>query len=236
MACMNLLQYYKKHGLLDRLIVISPTFKSNKEMFKDLPISDDDIYNPNTPNEVIKKVEKEAEDYEQYWEDIELWKKMTNRMGTGAEMDDFLLLHFYDPQLNDFMKPTHWLNGRKPIIHILVDDCQSSPLFKNRKFQNLIVCHRHVWGFKNEPGALGCSVHTCIQNYRTQDGGLPKSVRGNCTLLCVFKTHSDKTLEEIMEETTAEIPKEEFLEKYKKATDEAHSFLFIDYQPQEKKL
>jgi hypothetical protein len=61
---------------------------------------------------------------------------------------------------------------------------------------------------------------------------MPKEIRGNITLLCLFKTHNQKSIEEVMEETSGHISKDKFLELFNKATNEPKSFLFIDFKPQ----
>jgi hypothetical protein len=38
------------------------------------------------------------------------------------------LLEFYDPVMRHVEPPKHWLNGRKPVVGLLCDDIQSTPL------------------------------------------------------------------------------------------------------------
>jgi hypothetical protein len=51
------------------------------------------------------------------------------------------------------------------------------------------------------------------------------------TLLLLGKTKSERELLEIAEEFGSEIGVPQFLELYKQATDEPHSFLMIDLHP-----
>ena len=70
-----------------------------------------------------------------------------------------------------------------------------------------------------------------MQSYKSAQGGIPKALRGNLTLLLLGKTKSEKELLEIAEEFGSEIGVPQFLELYKQATDEPHSFLMIDLFP-----
>jgi hypothetical protein len=95
------------------------------------------------------------------------------------------LLEFYNPYSRQFDKPTHWLDGRKPVIGIFCDDIQSSPLIGSKAFRHLCIMSRHVGAFEDGEPPIGCSLFICVQNYTSQGNeGIPKSIRGNITLLC----------------------------------------------------
>ena len=49
------------------------------------------------------------------------------------------LLEFYNPYSRQFDRPTHWLDGRKPVIGIFCDDIQSSPLIGSKAFRHLCI-------------------------------------------------------------------------------------------------
>lgn len=62
----------------DRVLVISPTFDSNKEILKDLKINREDVFDPED-SEVVKKVremiEQEVADLESYRAELKLYKR-----------------------------------------------------------------------------------------------------------------------------------------------------------------
>ena len=53
-----------------------------------------------------------------------------------------MLLMFYNN--GTFTPPQHKYGGRNPFIGLIIDDCQSSKLFTNKRIQNLTIKHRHI--------------------------------------------------------------------------------------------
>jgi len=75
---------------------------------------------------------------------------------------------------------------------------------------------------------MGCSLYFLVQSYKTQSGGLTKSIRNNATTLILFHTKSQKELDEIAEECSAEVSTDTFMKLVKEAHKEKHDFLMID--------
>ena len=215
----------------DRVLMISPTALSNKEILKDLNIAEEDIFDPDDPESVKKVreiVEAEANDLERYRAEMKMYQKFLKLLKQSESfIPDEMLEMFY--QDGEFLPPEHKWGGREPIIACLVDDCQSSPLFRNRQFQNLVIRHRHVGQFKTG-GALGLSLYICLQNYTAQ-GGCPRAIRGNVTSMCVFKIKDKKQLKQLAEECSGEVSEEDFYSVYNQAIGDGnnHEFLFIDF-------
>ena len=215
----------------DRLLIISPTIHSNKEILKDLKIDPEDCFDPDD-RDVVQKIIKignqEVQDLEQYRYEMKLYKKFLKMLKESSSfIPDEMLELFY--QNGDFKEPKHKYDGREPIIGLIVDDCQSTPLFRSRQFQNLVIRHRHMFQFQ-EGGALGISLFICIQNYTAQ-GGLPRAIRGNTTSMCVFSIKDEKQLEQIACECAGEVDKETFYRVYKDAIrdNNNYEFLFVDF-------
>ena len=232
-AMTTLLKRFKESGCMDRILVISPTFNSNKRMLQDLNIDECDIYddldNDACITDVIKKVEKESEDYEKYLEDMKQYNQFQKLMKNDKHISDEMLLEFFDGA--GFKKPEHKWNGKKPVIGLILDDCQSTNVMRSKKLANLCIKHRHVGQFKGEDGgALGISVFMCLQNYKTQSG-FPRGIRGNLTHLGLFKTKDEAELKDVASEMSGEVDEETFTKVYKLATDEEHSFLWVDLHP-----
>ena len=72
-----------------------------------------------------------------------------------------------------------------------------------------------------------------VQSYKTQVGGLPKTIRGNATLLILFRTKSCRELDDIAEELACEIEKDKFLAVFEHAIQEPHDFLMVDLFPKQ---
>ena len=232
-AFSNLLRLMVQNKALDRFILVSPTYHNNKHYFEGLPLDEDnDVIEPTkeTPELLMDILSQEGYDYDEYHERIKKWKLLQKYLRSNIpieQIDPFLLLEFGN-DLNNFEKPIHKYNGKKPVITILFDDCQGSDLFRaSSKLSNLVIKHRHLG--KTEDGALGCTLLFACQNYTSSSMGLPKSIRGNITHMMVFKNKNQKELEQIAEECSGEISVDQFFDLYDKAIQTQHDFLFIDF-------
>lgn len=215
----------------DRVLICSPTINSNKEILKDLNIDPEDCFDPDDRDvvqKIIKIGEAEVSELERYRAEMKLYKKFLKMLKESSTyIPDEMLEMFY--QNGDFVEPKHKYGGREPILALIVDDAQSTPLFRNRQFQNLVIRHRHMFEFQ-EGGALGISLFIAIQNYTAQ-GGLPRAIRGNLTSMCVFSIKDEKQLDQIACECAGEVDKETFYRVYKDAIrdNKNFEFLFVDF-------
>jgi hypothetical protein len=218
----------------DRIIVVSPSIKSNKVLMSRLKIEPGDIYeNPDDTailDEIKEKIEAERDDYEKYHEDKKKYKELMRKLNDEQfNISDDLLMSFY---INgNFEPPTHRYNGKKPCIAILFDDCLGSGIFTKgiRKLNALTIYHRHL-GQLAEGGSIGASLYFLVQSYKAQSGGISKCIRGNTTSLAIGRTKSDKELIDIAEECGGEISKEDFMKVHQQATkDSKFDMLLIDF-------
>ena len=101
----------------DRVFIISPTFKSNAANMQLLAIDEGDVYEDTDDISVIdtikEEIESEAKDYDEYHKRKELYKKFLKHKNSGNNIPDDLLLEFFDPVLQQFVAPFHWLNGKR---------------------------------------------------------------------------------------------------------------------------
>ncbi len=228
----NMIRMLQESGSMDRAFVISPTFNSNKALLKQLNIEDEDIYSDPDDESVIQQiidaVDDEREDYERYHEQMKQYKKFMKLLhGSKFDIPDEMLLDFYHE--GEFKPPEHRWKGRKPTLGLIIDDCQSTKIFRSRKFLNMVTRHRHLGQFK-EGGALGLSLFICIQNFTASGGGCPRAVRNNVTHLVVFKTKDQKELQQIAESCSGEIDIDTFYKVHEYAMCNGGEFpsLFID--------
>lgn len=230
--CVNLMEWLK----FDRIFCVSPSVKSNKELMDRLKLNEEDIYdNPDDIScldKIKASIEQERDDLQEALAKLEKWKmlnhKINNRIPLKDE-DDNILLDLFNSQTNQFEKPTHKWNFKKPKLAILFDDCIGSGIYTKgiKKLNNMVTLHRHLGPF-DSGGALGASLFFLVQSYKCQNGGLSKVIRNNATSIALFKTKSEKELKEIQEECSGEISEDTFYKLYDYATDEPFSFLFID--------
>ena len=75
---------------------------------------------------------------------MKMYKRFLKQLSnTSAAYDNELLLAFYNGM--DFEPQKRTYNGHKPILGLLVDDCQGSELFRPRSpFMNMCIKHRHL--------------------------------------------------------------------------------------------
>lgn len=216
----------------DYTIVISPTMASNKELMDRINVEHvfDDIDNPNIVDDIKKIVKDEADDLERYEAELERYNKLMKNIKSGNYMDEEALALFFSPDNQEFAKPTHRFNGRKPFIAVVVDDCLGSMLFsKPRKINGLATYSRHL-GQLNKGGAIGVSLFFATQSYKSQVGGLSRVIRNQATNICVFKTKDEAELKDIAESVAGEVSMDTFYKVYNQAIGDGknHEFLFID--------
>lgn len=219
----------------DRLFIVSCTMNSNRDLMSRLDVDDADVYEDTDDigllDDIRKKIDEEAEELEQYWEELKRYNELMKAISSNKFVDDELLLDFYNADLDMIEKPTHKWDGRKPRLGIIFDDCLSSKIFVGKgiqKLNKLCVTHRHQGQLRRTGGALGVSLYFLVQAYTTNTGGVSKTIRNNATSVILFKTKNERELKQITEELSGEVSPELFLEVYNYATNEPHSFLFID--------
>ena len=231
-AVTNLCKNLVKDKALDRLLVVSPTWGSNKHMFEGLPVEESDIHHepgPPVVPDVVGKVEEEMKDWKAYKEKAKLRKQLEAALRACRSDADIINI---SPQLlidafnlDVFQQPPkHKYNGKRPVLGLFIDDSQATKLFNSAAFQNMVLKHRHIGD------GLGISIFMAVQTYSAQTGGMPKALRENCTHLLLFRTKSQPVLKQIAEEN--DLSEDQFMPLYEYATgSDDHDFLFIDFNP-----
>jgi hypothetical protein len=239
-AVSSKLQHLKKEGLADRIFLISPTAVSNSEMWNGL-IEEEDIYTDMTNDSVLKvieQVELEAKEWLEYEAQLELWKLWKRLLRSKRPIDEIepdLLIKFMEHGILDMAElgnEPESKYGHKPVLHLVLDDCQSSQLFvpsTKNKLLNATIRHRHIGD------GLGLSMWFLVQSYST-NSGLPKAIRDNSTILVLFPMKNGNNVMKIIEEVGGNIDEETFNKVYDYATkDDGHDFLVIEFSPKNKK-
>jgi hypothetical protein len=239
-AVTNLLRMYKETGTMDRILIISPTFNSNKKLMADLDIKEEDVFSdPDEPGliqKIIAIVEQERDDFLRYLHLRNNYKRIMRMIQSGQvpmnpeEYDDYLM-SYYDPVSNSFSLPkpkySRYEQGKPPVLALFIDDSMCSKLMTNRKFPAMIMRHRHLGDFPTG-GAVGLSVFIALQTYKA-NSGVPKCVRNQATSICLFRTKDKSELKGVAESFSGEIETDTFMDLYEMATAESpHDFLFCD--------
>jgi hypothetical protein len=232
-ATTNFLKILKNMDRLDRVILISPTYANNSHYFEGLPLDEEnDVIEPtiDAAQIIMDKVNEEGKLYDQYFEDLEKYKELMKLIkNKDVNINDINDTLFINETLE---KPTYkyMRNGKpyKPIIVAFFDDCQNTMAFSPKsKVSYLTIKHRHVGETIHK--SIGVSLIYATQNYTSNSGGIPRTIRGNVTILCVFKNKNIKELNLIAEECSGECDSEKFMEVFEKATSDDYGFLCIDF-------
>lgn len=240
----NYLRMLREEKKADRILVISPTILSNQALLESLGIDEDDCFDPEdkkTIPHILGVINDERDEYVADMEKIKRYNEFKKIVeGTTIpidKIDPYMFLEFTD-QLGALVKPK-MKYGHRPCIHVFVDDCQSSKLFRDKRFLNLCIRHRHLGGIrkvknghKDQCGALGCSLYIAAQNFKAQGGGCPRAIRNNATqLVIVGKSKDQQELNDMYSSVAGEIDFESFMQSYEYATAEKHNSFVIDLHP-----
>ena len=237
----NLIRMYKEHYKDDmRVIIVSTTAGSNYKLLSQLGVKREDIFSDpddSIPEKLIKIAEDERDDFLE-WEHLnqyydEFIKNMKNPYFQDIKFIDEYMLNYYNPLTNQFERPKpkyqRYLRGKTPILMTFMDDLQQCKVLStNKKALNMFLRHRHI-GEMPPPrgGAVGMTLLVATQTFKS-NGGLNKAIRNNCTQMLQFTCKDGSEIKQVAEAFSGEVDVDTFYQLYNEATDEPHSFLFID--------
>ncbi len=245
----NYLRLLMKENKLDRLIIVSPTAGSNAGLLEQFGVDEEDILDPEdplVPDILIQKIEDERDQYVEELRKIKDYNEFEKLYYSNMPIQDIDPLKFLE-FCDDFGNPIRpkLKYGHRPCIHVLCDDCQSTALFKNKRFLNLAIRHRHIGEMPYDKkdksgemcGAIGCSLYILIQNLKAQGGGsAPRPIRNNCTQFAIVgKVKNVKELDDIYSSMAGEVNKEQFYNAYEYSTQEKYNSFIIDLNPKDPK-
>tara|TARA_Y100000114_G_C11731634_1_gene313922 strand:- start:307 stop:1188 length:882 start_codon:yes stop_codon:yes gene_type:complete len=228
-ATANFVRKLKDLALVDRCLLITPTYNSNKQIWDIADIADEDVYEPeiNVLQDIIKLVEAEKTEWDLFLIQKEQYKQFKReiRKKPITEIDEELLLEYQE--MGFFEGAPEWKYAKEvpPRLFLVIDDCMGTDLMKPRgRLINFCIKHRHI------ADGLGISVAMLVQSYCAL-GGVPRPIRENTTLLLLFKCKDENQRKKIHEEIGADVDLEKFDEMYTYATEEPFSFLLVDFNP-----
>jgi len=246
-AAANLIRMFREENLCDRLIVVSNTTSSNRGFFSELglPVDENDIIDPNSGDavgQISSIIEQERDDYRQYLIELESYKAMLDKRKpqTAVEAKQRNLASSIVTIRQGMAevahpKTKHRHKGKKPVIWALFDDCQGSKTFKhNSGLGKLVISHRHQGQFPEEfnESPLGLSAVFTVQNFRDRADGIPRPVRTNSSLICVFFTRDERERQAIAEEASGVTDQDTLIDRLDSVTKPFDpSFLLIDKSP-----
>ena len=237
--CSKFLAQAKKDNVFDNCYLISPSYLSNLSYFGKF-VPPENAYAPtkDSIDLVIKEVEKERDEWEEYQSKLLEYKEFKKLMAdkTIENMDiDEETISIYD-DAGFFEGPPEW--KRKTIrpatsILILDDVIGTSAIAQSSGLTRLAVANRHQGELKDAymgRSALGLAVIILVQTYRAGSGvGTGRVLRENLSLFTTFKWKMEKQLDAMREEIGAVIDLDKFDAAYKVATEKKHGSLTIDF-------
>ena len=228
--CSKFLAQAKKDKTFDKIYMITPSFASNRAYFGKY-VDEEDVYEPTKQSidEVIKRVEKDRDEWEDYQNKLKIHKEFLKTLRENPHMNDEQLLYF-----EEFMdKPTYQYDAPVKSLLILDDVINSPAISQSSGLGKLATLNRHVAPLKedyNGRSACGLAVVILSQSYRCQQG-IGRLLRENLSLFTMFKNKQEKQIIAIEEEIGSVIDVEKFRTAYQKATDEKYGNLTIDFNP-----
>jgi hypothetical protein len=228
----------RNQGCMDRIMIISPTIESNLQFIDPLNVLEEDRYSNGEPEvirDIIRKVNEEQDEYEQYLEALNLWNIINNPNINIDNIDSNVLLKALEKGYLGKKPVPKYNNAQKgkPVISLIVDDMMGSKIFSGthkNPFLNMCLRHRHLGK------GCGLSIYMCCQAYGGTNG-IPKSIRQNLTTLWLGAQKSLDKIKDVAEEIGGNFSPEDFMKAYKIGTapdnqDEPnHNYLIIDFFP-----
>ena len=237
-AATNLIKRYLDIGVIERVILVSPTYESNMHTFAPLNLDPaQDVIEPtkDAVQKVKQKLEEETKEWEAYQQKKKEWEAYQRHMRTHGGITAEQLLGWEELGFFEMKEAPKWKRAddtHPTRIYVLCDDVFGSPMLRMGKgqedFVNLCIAHRHQMCSGNV--GYGCSIGILTQSY-SAIASVPRPVRENCTLLCLFLNSDEKQRKKIKEELS-DIPNLEHFESFwDYATKKPHGFLCIDMNP-----
>lgn len=223
----KLIKQYEHYGLVDadthekvaqRVILFSPTVEANPILTSLKHLDDKDIiteYSDDKLVKVIEDIKHEAEETKEYKRKMKLYNKFLKVKKLEdldqEELMELDMMNFEPPE-----KPTY---PHGCVNHLIFDDLVGTDAFKavgKSALTNLVLKNRH----------LSCCIYIATQNLKA----IPKSIRANTSLFCLYRFANKKiVLEDLYQEVSGMLTPTQFEEVYDLATEGNHNALVMDF-------
>jgi hypothetical protein len=216
-ALVNLVEDYLKHGCFNMFFLISCTYESNTVLHS-IPFEPGGVYTDAASSEaslvpIIGAVQKRKDEHEYekiYKEAYDIWKADKKHLS----LEQCIMLND-----EDHREPR---NIEFPHACLVIDDMINTPLMANtinNKLSHLCLHHRHI------ADGAGISIFQCLQKFKS---GMPRAVRSNLGVICLFGTCDMTEIEDMWREVANGVSFDTFKKMFMEATKDPHGFLLID--------
>lgn len=226
-AATNLLRWYMDYGTIDSndIYIISPTFDNNPA-FDDLHIPGENIFSGDKAinesiqcvDDVIKGIYERKMDWLDSIEYKEAYDAVINNNNPTLKQRTMVE--------NRMFEEPHVL--KKPCPILLLDDMVQTAVYKNEgvnPYANIVLRNRHLFD-------IGITNIMLLQTFK----GLAKKIRQNINVFLLWRTYDQSQVKSMYDEVAPGMTAEQFEALYNLATEEKHSFLYIDNRENDPKL
>lgn len=234
-SMMMLLHHIAQKGFYNRFITISPTYNSDLKQqatYEDIERMGYEVKHHELPtDDVLDEIQDEQRYYMDLWDEYMMKKQLYEKfMKNGVKkMNDEELSILFDDFLDDeeiipdreiiFGQYPKWLRrDQPPILHIFIDDCFAENVMtkqRNNRLTKMIVNGRHML----------CSLSIATQSL----SNIPRAIRSNTQIWCVFPTKAQKDLRVLYEEVANAFPSETHFQRVMREVEKTdYGFLYVD--------
>jgi hypothetical protein len=231
-ACTAYVKKLLDVGAMQRVMIITPTWNSNKEIWKPLGIKEEDVIEPTKTalKDVVERVEAEKKEYEEYLVKKKRYREFQRVLKSTTCLEAIPMAMMVEALDGGYFEgPPKWKHvddSHPTFCMLIIDDCMSLPILSHPSagLVNTCIKHRHI------ADGLGLSICMLVQSYCAV-GGVPRPIRENCTLLCLFKLKDQNQWKKIHEEIGSDVELQKFDQMFEYATSKPFGFLCIDFNP-----
>lgn len=217
LAILNLIQHLQPY--LNNIYTISPTIHNDAKQIQVLSSYPNSVIfdepSEEVLNEIIKNIKNNNDDYYEYRDILELWKKFKKHDYNPDKLTPPELLKLYEINFNPKSHPGY---SDKKLSHVIfLDDLQGiDGILRGKTLPAFTVKARH-------------RMTSLILNLQSLKGASPV-IRRNCSLWLIFKSNDENQLKDIFQEVSGMFNGDynKFLEAYNYATKNRFNFLYID--------
>jgi len=225
-AITNYLAILKREKLIDRILVVTPTYESNKKNWEALGIEREDVFEPSKDvlQKIMSIIKAESDEYDTFKHNKKMFKQITESDLPLHKMNPLLVKLVMD---NNGLEPQYKYDNNEvpPRLFLVLDDCLGHPIYlPSAGLTKFVQSHRHHH-------KIGISVAMLTQTYCTKEAGVARPIRENCTLLCLWKIKDQNQLARIHDEIGNDVSLEDFDRMLEYATKKDHGFLTVDFVP-----
>lgn len=225
-AISNYLHILKNNKLIDEILVLTPTYESNRKNWEALGIKRENVIEPTKDSikMILEHIKHESEEWDEFLEKKKKWEQIVN-----TDMPFHLMpLPAQQMLIENGGREPEWKyeKERPPILFLVIDDCLGWDVYKpTAGLTKFVQSHRHHY-------KIGISVAMLVQTYSCSSShGVARPIREQCCILCLWKMKDQNQLKKIHEEIGNDVSLEKFDQMLEYATNKPFGFLTIDFCP-----